>query len=203
MQGSAVPVVLASEFHALLLEEVQRDGLVALCRHVHHVDAEVVAHVHVCAQFQQRLYQRDVAPESREVQPCEPVVFRLLVDPHSDLFVGDGDLSSSHQLQTHLLQVLETHHVQQCVPALVNQVHYWNLRTLLQQLCQSLFVSVLHELERSFRDFLHFVRVQSGLSDFLKRFVRMRVGFLEYVLVHLHLLPALSRIPGQISIRLL
>ena len=48
MEWSTASVVSAAQIDTLVLEEVERDRLVALGCHVHHVDTKVVVRVDVC-----------------------------------------------------------------------------------------------------------------------------------------------------------
>ena len=81
MHRRALPIVPTPQVDALLLEVVQRNRLVSLCGHVHDVDTEVVANVHVSAVLQKELDQHDVASEGREMKRCEAIVRGLAVQP--------------------------------------------------------------------------------------------------------------------------
>ena len=168
MQRCAQPVIPAPYIKSLFLEEVHGYGLITLCSHVHDVDPEVVLLVNIRSVFHQQLDQVDVAAERCEVEGCETVVVRLVVDPLVDLLLGHCVQGALHQFSTDLLQILKGCHMHQGVPSMVDDVHDRHSWVFLYLSHQTQFISRFDELKRSLSDFSDQMLIDPRLPELPK-----------------------------------
>lgn len=168
MQGCAHPMIPAPYIESLFLEEVHGYGLIALCGHVHHVDPEVVLLVNIRSILNKELNQVDVAAERCEVERCETVIGRLVVDPLVDLLLGHCVQGPLHQLSPDLLQILKGCHMHQGVASMVNDVHDRHSWVFLYLSHQTQFISRFDELKGSLSDFSDQMLIDPRLPELPK-----------------------------------
>ena len=84
MHWCASTVIPGPYVDALLLEVIQRNRLVTLGGHVHHVDAVVVLRRNICAVLQQEVTEDWIALEAGKVESGEAIGGGLEVNPVSE-----------------------------------------------------------------------------------------------------------------------
>ena len=120
MQRRRIPVILHIDIHIVRLEVVQRNRLVPLRCNMHHIESVGVSDIHVCAIVHQSLHDLNVAFERRIVESCKFVLKCFLVDPLLKLILIQIFLRLFQQSNDAPRSIVESGHVQQTVPVLIN-----------------------------------------------------------------------------------